>query len=1355
MRLRSNPALVLSFTLSFTLSGCEYAAVVVDEAEAILSSVGEGDADAIPGDTGVDTGAEPEGGGVPDGEERPDGRPDGCRPGPRPRPPSGGSPTDSGLADSGLGDSGLADTGRRPPHGHGSVPDCGRPPKDSGLPDSGGVEPDEGDSADTGADPADTGDTADTSPAVDPSGETGEPDGTPVDTAAPPGDEIDPDTASGGAPSDADPVDTGAPIDTAGDGPGDSVADPGGGGAADHPERCHGFDDDLDGEVDEDAIDAPTWYVDADGDGFGDPATALTAWSQPAGYVADATDCDDTTADVHPGATERCDGEDGDCNGLVDDDAVDALDWYPDADGDGYGDPAGIAWSCEAPAGYGPTGDDCDDTDATIAPNGVERCNGADDDCDGVVDEDAVDADAGFLDLDGDGYGSTPVDPICAGLDAGVVAEGGDCDDDLAWVHPDADELCDGVDSNCDGDLDAGALDAPTWYADRDADGYGDATLSVSQCEAPVGWVAEAGDCDDADVDRAPDVTEVCNGVDDDCSGLVDDGAGACSDDTGGDADPGDPVDSGSGGGGTPPVDTGVDDDPGGGTPPDPCAEETWYADLDGDGWGDDADMVEGCQPDATWVAQGGDCDDTDATIAPNGAERCNGVDDDCDGDVDEGAEYVLVWYADRDGDGIGTGSSFERACSPSAGFVAEAGDCDDSDPAVFPGAVEYCDGIDNDCNEGVDEVSAVDAPAWFVDRDGDGYAGTTTRLACSAPADGHTTAEDCDDDNADAYPGALEVCNDVDDDCNGVVDDATAIGASYHYVDADGDGYGDPFTGMWSCSSIEGYVTDGTDCDDADAGSAPGHRERCDGKDNNCDGEVDEAGSRGETRWYLDADGDGAGDIAANTMACSMPAGYSVSYDDCDDADPTAYPGNVEVCGDGVDNDCDGLSDRCGPWGERDVDAGDAWMFGESADDDAGRSVAFLGDVDGDGFDDWAVGVPKSDRSASDGGALFVYGGDSAGEQEAADAVARIYGSATNDYLGWAVADAGDVDGDGLGDVLVGAYNASLTGASAGAVYLFAGGLSGDVGPAAARLTLLGGAAVDFAGYAIDAGGDLTGDGTSDVLVGAPYEDTRGDRAGAAYVVSGALTGTMSLTSATAVRYGELALDRAGTALAIPGDLDGDGFADLMVGAWGDSTVGARAGAVYVEYGPITGAAALSTADAKWLGARTGNRAGLAVSAAGDVDGDGLDDALVGAPYAQAAYLVGASTGTASLSTATAIFQQETAGSRLGTSVSGGGDVDGDGFADVVLGAPLSSGSHASAGTAFVVRGPVSGTVLLADSDGLLRGVSSQDFAGTAVSDRGDVDGDGFAAVLGGAVGDDDGGAAAGSAWLFFGTTP
>jgi hypothetical protein len=134
-------------------------------------------------------------------------------------------------------------------------------------------------------------------------------------------------------------------------------------------------------------VDPSTWYADVDGDGYGDPAVTAAACEPPTGYGADAADCDDADAGVYPGATEHCDGVDEDCDGVADDGAVDPSTWYADADGDGYGDAAATATACEPPSGYGTDANDCDDADAGVYPGAAETCDGADEDCDGTVDE--------------------------------------------------------------------------------------------------------------------------------------------------------------------------------------------------------------------------------------------------------------------------------------------------------------------------------------------------------------------------------------------------------------------------------------------------------------------------------------------------------------------------------------------------------------------------------------------------------------------------------------------------------------------------------------------------------------------------------------------------------------------------------------------------------------------------------------------------------------------------------------------------------------------------------------------------------------------------------------------------------
>ncbi len=560
----------------------------------------------------------------------------------------------------------------------------------------------------------------------------------------------------------------------------------------DAAEVCNGIDDDCDGDADEDdATDAEVWYLDADGDGHGDPETGLRGCARPTGYVADGTDCDDGESKVHPGHTEVCDGLDNDCDARVDADAADAKSWYADADEDGFGS-GDVVKACAAPTGHVALDTDCDDTRAAVNPAASEACNLLDDDCDGTTDEpDALDALDWYADTDGDGFGDPAAPETACDAPTGFVSDQTDCDDGDGDVSPDALEVCNGVDDDCDTVVDPDtAADVSPWYNDGDSDGYGDPVAITYACEAPTGYLDNSLDCDDTRAVVNPDAVEICNGRDDDCDASVD------------------PVTS--------------------------ADVQTWYLDADSDTYGG-LSSTKACAAPTGYVDTSTDCDDTKPAVNPAATEVCNSVDDDCDTVTDPTTSAdAKTWYLDADSDTYG-GLSSTKACTVPTGYVATSTDCDDTKSAINPGAAEVCNSVDDDCDTVTDPTTSADAKTWYLDSDSDAYGGSTSAKACTAPTGYVAATDDCDDTKSAINPGAAEVCNSVDDDCDTAVDDG--LDQSW-YPDTDGDGFG-RCTGSCeatiACAKPTGYAAVNTDCDDAAANTYPGAPEYCDGKQTDC----------------------------------------------------------------------------------------------------------------------------------------------------------------------------------------------------------------------------------------------------------------------------------------------------------------------------------------------------------------------------------------------------------------------------------------------------------------------------------------------------------------------------------------
>ena len=374
----------------------------------------------------------------------------------------------------------------------------------------------------------------------------------------------------------------------------------------------------------------------------------------------------------------------------------------------------------------------------------------------------------------------------------------------------------------------------------------------------------------------------------------------------------------------------------------------TFYFDGDGDGFGDEYVLEQACTPSPGFVEKV-DCDDYSATTHPGATEMCNSVDDNCDGTVDDGnpGGYRSCWTGqpgvcfagttacsngsvicvqnvvaspercdglDNDCDGESDEGNPEgmQDCSTGKLGVCAAGvtyctastlHCVQTEAA----SSEVCDGLDNDCNGQMDE--GLPTRTWYRDADGDGYGNSGSWVQnCRQPPGYVPNASDCNDGNAAIRPGATEVCDGKDNDCDAQVDEGVK---TTFYRDADADTYGVTGTTTQACARPSGYATRGGDCNDASSSIKPGAAEVCDGKDNDCDGSVDEGVKK---TFYRDADADTYGVTATTTLACTQPSGYASRGGDCNDLSSAYHPGaTYEPCG--TDRNCDGRTVACIPY--------------------------------------------------------------------------------------------------------------------------------------------------------------------------------------------------------------------------------------------------------------------------------------------------------------------------------------------------------------------------------------------------------------------------------------------------------
>ncbi len=498
---------------------------------------------------------------------------------------------------------------------------------------------------------------------------------------------------------------------------------------------------------------------------------------------------------------------------------------------------------------------------------------------------------------------------------------------------------------------------------------------------------------------------------------------------------------------------------------------------------------------------------------------------------------------------------------------------------------------------------------------------------------------------------------------------------------------------------------------------------------------------------------------LAALVVACV--ADESEDTDDDDSAES------------GDESDDDDATSPVGPtWPE-------PWLrlVGDAPGDRAGTSVGAAGDVDGDGLPDLLVGAWLSDQGGDDAGVVYLLlgAGLEAGERSLGTANTHLVSTVPGANAGWSVGAAGDVDGDGLDDVLVGAPATHQGGDGPGRAWLVSGVAVVDGGtvelPADALAEIGGGPPGDKLGNSVAGIGDVDGDGVPDVIVGAP-----GSGSGRVVVFSGSVLaggGTFSLADALAVFEGEAVGDEAGARVAPAGDVDGDGTPDVAVSALLADAGGVDSGVSWLIAGSrLAAGGTLGPDDALAIlsGEGAGHESGWSLGPAGDVDGDGRPDVFVGARLAGGSgdlvgpgrlYVVSADTlaagGPCPLGGADAVVEGEAVEDYLGWSAASAGDLDGDGHAELWTGAYWHDGGAVDSGRIYLLDGAASsGLVAAADATlGVFDGPGEGDRLGYSMAPAGDVDGDGRTDLLVGAPTSGAGGEDSGEAWLLLAPRP
>ncbi len=652
------------------------------------------------------------------------------------------------------------------------------------------------------------------------------------------------------------------------------------------------------------------------------------------------------------------------------------------------------------------------------------------------------------------------------------------------------------------------------------------------------------------------------------------------------------------------------------------------------------------------------DCDDLDPDVNPTAEERCDtehAIDEDCDGAIDDDDVNVrdeMTFYRDGDGDGHGDRDNRDEGCEAAEGFVADADDCDDDRDHVSPSAEEVCDSdrTDEDCdgNADDDDDAASGKTTVYADDDGDNYGNAATAEDwCHPPSERVDDGTDCDDDDDEVHPRAQEVCDGIDNDCDGGTDDDDASGAvdaGHWYEDSDGDGYGAGVS-RDACEAEAGEVSQGGDCDDADASVNPAAEEICDdGIDQDCDYTGGNCFIGGSTT---------AGDADATVLGTgtSDEFGYAIASGGDTDGDGVAevwvsgvsVKGSGFATGSGVAVRVTGLLSGQDDFATLGLDAVYSLETYQ-----VGTALASGADLDGDGLDDLALGAPMDDR-----GLVLLFAGPVVDGWNESDALATVEGNESGDGVGGSVA-IGDFTGDGVADLFLNEPDDDrVTG--------FFGAFSDGQAFTTSDFDLV----ADTESAARVALGDVSGDGLADLVAG-DYEHSR------AYVYEGGQSGSLDSSDRLATFDSDYPAISLGYAVLAGHDYDQDGYGDMVLGC--PATDGGK-GMIYLVEGPLEGEYAESEVQLEVRGLEDGAYVGSSLAFAADSNDNGDPELIVGAfgtaDYTGAVYVLDGSpsSGSRDVNDVDLVISGEYTRGEFGQSV-GAADIDGDGRTDILVGA-------------------------------------------------------------------------------------